>query len=234
MIKANIDKSRVAVESVALGFRYTGGDIYMAKVPIDALKSNSHKSREPDIIETPKAAGVKQVASGKIRKKKLGDKVKDAFIAEDAKTVKEYVFFDVFIPGLKDLTMSILHGGIDMIFTGRGSRGSSRKGGFYNNQHNYSGYYSNRSAEPERSPRTRTYENVTFESRADAERVLEDMKLYLDEYHRVSIATFNELAGVTGDYTDNRIGWRSLAEAKVMYHQGEYFIDFPRPKDLNI
>ena len=204
----------------------------MAKVSMNDLKPNSHKARDRNLIETPKAAGVKPVAKGNVKKRKLGDKVREAFIAEDAKTVKEYVFFDVIIPGLKDLTMSILHGSIDMIFTGRGNKRSNH-GGFYANQHNYGGYYRNHSSESERTPRIRTYESVTFTTRDDAERVLEEMRIYLDEYHRVSVATFNELAGVTGDYTDNRIGWRSLSDAKVMFHQGEYFIDFPRPKDLN-
>lgn len=207
----------------------------MAKVSMDSLKPNSHKSKtSPQMIETPKKAGIKQVASGHVRKKKIGNKIREAFIAEDAKTVKEYVFFDVIIPGLKDLTMSILHGGIDMIFTGRGAkRGYRSGGGFYSNQHNYGGYYNSRNSELERTPKVRTYENVTFTTRDEADSVLEEMRLYLDEYHRVSVATFNELAGVTGDYTDNRIGWKSLADAKVMFHQGEYFIDFPRPKDLN-
>ena len=204
----------------------------MAKVSMNDLKPNSHKAKVNAPIETPKAQGVKKVANGKIRKQSISNKFKDAFIAEDASTVKEYVIFDVVIPGLKDLTMSILHGAIDMFFAGKAS--GRKKGGYYNvNHNNYGGYYGGRGSESNAYTKSRTYENVTFTTRNEAEDVLEKMKLYLDEYHRVSIATFNDLAGVTGDYTDNRLGWKSLADAKVMYHQGEYFIDFPRPRDLN-
>lgn len=205
----------------------------MAKVSMDALKPNSHKSRSSEVIETPKKQGVKQVAAGKIKKPSVGEKFKEAFIAEDAKTVKQYVIFDVIIPGIKDVTMSVLHGAIDMIFTGRSS--NRKKGGYYGGGgNNYGGYYGGRSSESHNAVKTRTYENVTFGTREEAVEVLEQMRLYLDEYHRVSIATFNELAGVTGDYTDNRWGWKTLADAKVMFHQGEYFIDFPRPRDLNM
>lgn len=204
----------------------------MAKVSMNDLKPNSHKAKANSPIETPKKQGVKQVAAGKIRKQSVGEKFKEAFIAEDAKTVKQYVIFDVIFPGLKDLTLSILHGAVDMIFTGRTS---NKKKGFYSvNHNNYGGYYGGSGSQSQAVQKSHTYENVTFTTRNEADDVLEQMKLYLDEYHRVSIATFNELAGVTGDYTDNRYGWKSLADAKVMYHQGEYFIDFPRPRDLNM
>lgn len=201
---------------------------------MDALKPNSHKARSKEPIETPKGQGVKQVANGKVKKQTVKDKFKEAFIAEDAKTVKQYVIFDVVIPGMKDLTMSILHGAIDMIFTGRSS--NRRRGGYYaNGNNNYGGYYGGKGSESkQRDTKTWTFEQVSFENRDEAETVLENMRIYLDEYHRVSVATFNELAGVTGEYTDNRYGWKSLSDAKVMFHNGEYYIDFPRPRDLNM
>ena len=205
----------------------------MAKVSMSDLKPNSHKAKVNSPIETPKKQGVKQVATGKIRKPSVGEKFREAFIAEDAKTVKQYVIFDVIFPGLKDLTLSILHGAVDMIFTGK-TTGKKRNGYYGVNHNNYGGYYGGSGSQANNQVKSWTYENVTFANRNEAEDVLEQMRVYLDEYHRVSIATFNELAGVTGEYTDNRYGWKTLSDAKVMYHQGEYFIDFPRPRDLNI
>lgn len=204
----------------------------MAKISMDQLTGNSHKSKEstpaPTMNDIP---SIKQVAQGKIKKQTLGKKLKTAFIAEDIKTVKSYALDEVVIPGVKDLMLAILHNSIDMIFTGHGSKRKSS--GFYGSHNNYGSYYSKKS-EPIHQEKVRTYETVGFDTKDEADEVLEQMRLYLDEYHRVSIATFNEAAGVTGEYTDNRYGWRSLEGAKVMYHQGEWFIDFPKPKDLNL
>ena len=72
--------------------------------------------------------------------------------------------------------------------------------------------------------------DLIFPSRADAEDTLIKMDEIISTYGSVSFADFEEMAGVTGDFTDNKYGWKDIRNAKVVRNalEGGYYIHMPR------
>lgn len=181
-------------------------------------------------VKVEKAEIVNKVTTGKVSAKKTS-KFKDVFLAEDASHVKEFIFFDVIIPGLKDLMSNILHSSINMIFYGDGSHGEGKKyksgGGSFVN---YSSISSNKKpaySSPSSKDRHSVNE-VVFESRPDAVTVLDTMNEILEHYHFISVGDFYELAGVDATFADQKYGWTDLSDAKVMWDRDGYYINLPR------
>lgn len=73
-----------------------------------------------------------------------------------------------------------------------------------------------------------------FDTRAEAERVLECMRSLLEEYQQVRVADYYEFVEMDSQgYTDNSYGWRNLDMADVRRSMNMmYYIDLPRPIDL--
>ena len=72
--------------------------------------------------------------------------------------------------------------------------------------------------------------DLLFPSRADAEDTLIKMDEIISTYGSVSFADLEEMAGVTGDFTDNKYGWKDIRNAKVLRNAlaGGYYIRMPR------
>lgn len=203
--------------------------------PSNSYKAKSEqKNAEKETIEKKKVEKV-ITGSAKTKKNELR-KLTDVFISEDVKNVKEYVFMDVLIPAIKKAIVDIVTDGVNMIFYGgnahRGGSGSSASKISYNR------YYDRKDERrPNDSHRTLSgysYDDVTLESRAEAEEVLTRMSELIDTYGEVSVADLYDLVGVTCEYTDNRYGWTSVSSAKVVRtRDGRYLIDLPKALPLD-
>lgn len=79
----------------------------------------------------------------------------------------------------------------------------------------------------------RKYELV-YETRADAEKVLDGMSEIIDEYGFVTVADLYDISGLPGAYyTDSKIGWKgSIKEPTVKRVRSGYIIDLPEPEVL--
>ena len=79
----------------------------------------------------------------------------------------------------------------------------------------------------------RKYELV-YETRADAEKVLNGMSEIIDEYGFVTVADLYDISGLPGAYyTDSKIGWkRSIKESIIKRVRDGYVIDLPEPEVL--
>lgn len=73
---------------------------------------------------------------------------------------------------------------------------------------------------------------IIFDSRASAEEAKEKMEAIIYEYGVVTVADLCEITGIKFDYLDNKYGWASLKNAKVIRCRDGYFIDLPRPLPL--
>jgi hypothetical protein len=175
--------------------------------------------REPKVI-----SGV-----AKTRKKSEIRKWTDVFLAEDIPQVKEYVIKDVLGPAIRKGIWDIITGGLDLILFGGTGRGGGRttSGG---SKISYRNYYDQKD---DRGPSARArnridYDDIEFESRGDAEVVLEKMDAMLERYNEVSLAAMYESAGLTCPYTYNKYGWRNLRNAEVIRgRDGMYIIKLP-------
>lgn len=192
--------------------------------------SNSHKSKaEAQSTEVRKKTEKVVTGTVKTRKKSAGQKLTNIFIAEDAKNVKSYVFLDVLVPAIKDALYNIVCDGAGMIL-GKPIRG---RGSSPSGKNNYTRYYDDPRKSDYRSPRPRTvfeYDDLIFDTRADAEMALDELRRALYSYKTVRVADLYDIAGVTvPSYTYNDYGWTNLDRAEVMRIRDGYIIQLPRP-----
>ena len=170
---------------------------------------------------------VDKVVSGNVKtKKKSGlTKLADNIFAEDRDKVKNYILMDILLPTISDGIVDILKKSIDAIF-GR----ESSKSGTKASRISYRSYYddSKDSRDRDRSRTRYEYDDIIFNSRGEAEEVLERMDELIETYGNASVADFYDLVGVTGKYTDNKYGWKDIHTAKVVRVSGDgYMIKLP-------
>lgn len=197
-------------------------------------KPNSFKAKEEQKETTEKK--VEKVASGKVKKKNEAQKFASAFLSEDISNIKSYALTGVLIPAVKKAIYDIITEGIDMLLYGGSGRGKKTTQA---GKVTYASYYDKRRNEDDRrydSPRTRTaysYDEVTVDSRMDAEEVLARMDELIEKYGMVSVADLYDLVGITGNYTDNKYGWTSLRNAEPVKTRDGYLIKLPRATPLD-
>ena len=219
----------------------------MAEVKLDDLKPNSHKYLQEEenrelrekveaSITTEKKA--ERVTRGAVttRKRSLGRRFFDIFVDENVGDVKTYLVYDVLVPAIKENIADLINSAVGMIFFGEATRRVVRRsnGNGTGSKVNYGGYF-NGGTRTERIPsygRSRiahNFEDVVFETRADAELVLDGMADILQEYKQVSVADLYDLAGRSTEFTDNNFGWTDLRGARVTGSPTRgYVIELPR------
>lgn len=187
----------------------------------------------------PESRKIQKVVSGtaKVKKKSEVRKFADIFIAEDAAEVKRFIVDDLVVPGIKKLIVSIIKNSAEMIFgeTGDRDRFSSGARLGYISYDKYSS--SRRDDRRDRNTRTRTrfdYEDVIFESRADAENARMQMEEVIDKYGFVTVSDLYDMADLSAPYTGNRYGWTNIRTAEPMrLRDGGYILKLPRIEVLD-
>lgn len=201
----------------------------------EKFPSNNGTSKKPPAEKKEVSKIVK--GSVNMKKKSIGERMADVFISDDAGSVGDYILWDVVVPGIKDAIGDILHGSIDRVFgDGRSIRRTRYAATGSGARIHYSGLYDTKrsSRRDERElARHNNYKDIIFDSRNDAEDVLDAMTDILNAYGAVSIADLNELVGITGEFTDNKYGWTNLSRSGVKRVQGSYALDLPRAIPLD-
>ena len=78
------------------------------------------------------------------------------------------------------------------------------------------------------------YDDIIFETRGDADLVLDQLESAIAKYEVASVADLYDLAGVTcRNYTANRYGWSDIQSAKVVRTSEGYVIRLPRAVQIN-
>lgn len=193
---------------------------------MEEYRSNSMKSKAKDVAAEKKV--VEKITTGKVKTRKRNEiqRFADEFIAEDLGNFKRYIIFDVLIPWIKKGIWDIGTNGLDMLlYHGQGG-GKSSGGQRTPYQSMYPKVNSQQSSQTIHS--IYSFNNFTFDNRADAEEVLERMRDILATYGTVSVADMYDLAGITGQFTDNKYGWTDLKSAYVDRVYDGYLIRLPR------
>lgn len=199
--------------------------------------SNSDKVKSSPVEKD--AQKIKSVVKGKtkVRQKSELSKVAKNIISEECGSIKDYIIYDTLIPVVKDTVANLIKGSIDMLLYGE-IRSSGRSGRRTNaSRVSYRDFYDDRRDDRRDSRRDRSnsrlsYDDISFESRGDAEDVLAAMDDILESYGVVRVADFFELAGKTGSYVNQDYGWTNLASAKIEMYRGDFYIKLPRPKPV--
>lgn len=201
---------------------------------MEDYKSNSDKDRQ----EQKEERKVEAVITGTAKTRKKGDiqKFADVFIAEDAGNVKSYIMMEVIVPAVKKAISDIITTGIDMILYGEAGR--SRKNGT-TSKVSYRNYYEQgseriRAGSINSRRNTPDYDDILFDTRGDAEAVLDAMNDIISQYGTVSVSDFYDLARVPNDnFTMNRYGWTNIGGATAVRVRDGYILKLPRAIPLN-
>ena len=217
----------------------------IAIVTTNDLNNSNKARREEEAKRELPAVRTKrnEQATAHVKKESVGSKLKRAFFGENVENVGEYMIFDVAIPAFKATLSDMIGNGIEVLLFGE-SRGRRNNRG-----NNYSSYASLSRSDRDRSrdssySRTRsrnvTYNDITFESRKDAKRFLEDVLDYVKEYERISVSVYSSILEKYCDeklsYTwqDDKIGWylddfENPDDLIRRYGRDDWIIDIPRP-----
>ena len=210
---------------------------------MENYQANSHRSKELAAAEqAPEKRVDKKVVSGEVKTRdNKVRKLTDIFVPGDVENVKSYIFMDVLVPAIKDAISSIVKDSIDMIlFDGKGGSGNkSRSGSKANGYVSYRKYYD----EPREERRSRDnygsrddslYEDIVFESRADAEAVRREMLAILDRFKVVSMLDLYDLAGKTPPRGSSNWGWTNIRDAEpVRVRGGGYILSLPKAMPID-
>ena len=193
--------------------------------------------------ETPQdqSKDLKQVTSGEVRRKKksLRKQFSETFVAGDVKTAVQYMVLDVLLPAAKDMVWEAVSEGFHKLIFGD----SSRRRGSTPPQSGPMGYvqynrYSRSMSSPQRAmsrqARARhNFDEITLESRAEAEQVIDQLFDVVSRYESATVADLYELVGLSSAHTDHKWGWTDLRGAGVSRTRNGYLLDLPEPNPLD-
>lgn len=201
---------------------------------------NSHSARDnptPAVTQQPQQEKkLEKVVSGttKTKKKSEARKIAGIFVPDDMTSVKSSILQDVIVPGIKKAIADVVS---IILFGETGRIGGGRKAN--NSTVSYQRYYDDRRDDRRDYNRPRAiggfeYDDIVFETRGDAELVLEQLEAALDQYGLVSVADLFDLAGVTcRGYTANKYGWTDLRNSKVIRVRDGYILQLPRTVQIS-
>lgn len=201
---------------------------------MEDYKSNSDKFRKEQQPEKKVEAVI--AGSAKTRKKGEIKKFTDAFIAEDANNVKSYILMEVVVPNVKKAISDIVTTAIDMLLYGESGR---RKKNGTASKYSYQNYYEwdvdrVRAGAVSNRRNTPDYDDIAFDTRGDAEAVLDAMNDIISQYGTVSVSDLYDLARVPNDnFTMNRYGWKNIGGATAVRVRDSYILKLPRAIPLN-
>ena len=201
---------------------------------IPDLPNNSNRykqeqrEKEKEALEPRK---VEKVIKGTAKVKKNNvRKFANIFLAEDLKSVKDYIVLDVLVPSIKKAVDTIISEGSHMLIWG--SKGSGRTSS--GSKISYSSFYDRNGRDNDRrysdTSRTRRItDEITVLTRSEAEDVLIVLNEILDRYPVVRVADLYDAVGLTCDWTGNDYGWTDISSARIeRTRDGEFAIIMPR------
>lgn len=197
---------------------------------------NSHSAQERrqngTILPDKKMQKV-VVGGAKTRKKSEVKKLASIFIPEDVENVKNYILTDVIVPGIKHAIADAVS---IVLFGDAGRLGGRRDKG---TRISYQKYFDDRRDDRRDCARPRVpagfeYDDIIFETRGDADLVLDQLESAIANYGLASVADLYDLAGITcRSYTANKYGWTDIRSAKVIRTRDGYILQLPRTVQID-
>lgn len=206
-----------------------------------SMRKGPQKDTPPKGPERP---GMDKLEVGAtVRKKPLGKRIAETMTGDDARTVGDYVLFDVVIPAVKNLFFDAASQGLERTLFGTVRRQGSGPS-------NISKYHAKpntrsplgRAFEPDGPTRTMSqtaranhdFDGIVLEDAIEADRVLEALKAYIEQYNIASVSDLYDAVGVTGSFQDEKWGWfpddvRHFGKQRV---RNGYLLNLPRPSSI--
>ena len=200
---------------------------------MENYKPNSRVSKNVGTEkEGVKRDKVEKVVKGVVKSKKKNGLL-SMFMSEGITDIKSHIVFEVLIPAAKKAVSD----GVNMMLFGE--TGSSRKSST-SSKVSYREYYGREEREVERGrDRGRyrsggySYDDITLETRAEANDVLSRLDELIEVYGMASVADLYDLVGISGQYTDNKYGWKDIRSASHVSVRDGYLLKLPMARPLN-
>jgi len=202
--------------------------------------ANSQKAKGAGAAEPREK--VAQVTSAETvrRKRGLGKKFKETFVNGDARSVGDYIVFDVVIPSMKDMFVEAFEGGMRRLVYGETHKRHNTSSG-YSGLGNIAYNAINKPTAAAPGPRSLSrrararfdFDDVIIQTRQEANEVLDRLYEELSRYGSVSVGVLYELTGIESSHTDMKWGWTDLRGSKALpLRGGGYLLDLPDPEAL--
>jgi hypothetical protein len=215
---------------------------------LDDFPGNSKLPRGPE-PEKSEERQVERIVTTPViqRKKSFFHKVKDVFFGGDFKTAAKYVAGDVLLPMFRDmLFQTVISSAERSIYPDAYGRRPPPLGSRvrYNSmpERRYPpdprDRWDPRGRIPDQSSRrtyrvnTRDSDEIIIGSRAEAERVVEDMFKDLEKYQVVTWGSVKEMLGLETSYIDQKWGWTYLHNVNIRQVREGYLIDLPPMEEV--
>lgn len=201
--------------------------------------NNSDRAKEA-AARKPIKKEIAKVTKGKVRqrKKPLGRRFAEAFGAKEGQSVIEYILYDIVIPATKNMLLDSISDGVEMALFGEVRSGRRRRPSYGGSrsrcEYDRVSYRDDRDRRDPRDRRDRLranmrdYEDILFDSKADAEEVITGLVDMIDQYGQATVADLYDLSGVTPEYTMDNYGWTNLSTATSRRDRDGYVLDLPR------
>lgn len=199
---------------------------------------NSRRSR----TSPPEEKKVERIIEGRVtrRKKPLGKKFGDVFMAGDTTSVGQYVMLEVVLPAIKDMIVDAGREGLERLIFGENRVGSRRT--ISKSPTGYTNY--SKISKPVRDPRPpisrqarakHDFEEIVLETRREADEVLEQMVNFLEKFDVVAVADLYGFIGETPNFADEKWGWtkQDFTSARVQRVRDGYLLDLPKPEPID-
>ena len=208
---------------------------------------SSKKDKKSGVDPSRPKEKLSQVIEGEIIRKKPStmNRIREAFTGDDARTIGDYILYEVIIPATKNMIFDVFVQGAERSLYGEVRRSSSSR---YSSQGktSYEKMYgrSNRDRESRDRPserrelssrarRTHDFLEIIFKTRADAEETLDQLQERIERYEVATVSDFYTLVGETSDFPDEQWGWSNLSDAKILHVRGGYLLDLPRTERVD-
>lgn len=210
---------------------------------VDDNRQHFNVSREAlglptDQTGTKPKTKVEKIVEGQVvqKKKPAAQKVAETFFGGDLKEVATYTVKSVLIPAAKNMFFDTVTEGLKRLMWGESSStttvGRTDYGSRYRRYRGTSGgIQTSRPLSPVTNSSI-TVDDAVLTREEDARNVLTYMYDLLDQYNEVTLAQFYDLLGITGDFTAEQWGWRSLQGAHVQQIHDGWRIVMPRLEQL--
>lgn len=201
---------------------------------------NSNRDKQNDEIPEKK---VEKVIEGSAiqRKTPLSRRIAQSFTGADARSVGQYVMFEVVLPQLKDLIYDVGSSALQRsLFGDRGGKASytssSRRTGYtpYNAMSTSAVNKVQQAVKPI-SPSSEEFGEIIVESRGEAQEVMDKISNLVESYGMASVSDLKAAVGITGTFTDEKFGWIGMGGTDIRRVGGAqpgYLLIFPRPEEL--
>lgn len=202
--------------------------------PARAMSANHQPATPAEPAKPrPKVEPLDGVTAKKI-KTPLSARLRQAFTNDDARSVGDYLLFDVAVPAIKATIFDLIQGGASRALFGQGVGARQPTRGSNINYNNISrGQITGPAGgvvQPQMSARDRAtfnFEGIVFPTRVGAERALTAMLETIEQYGVFAVADLYDLVNIAGSFADDKWGWFNLQGADIVPVRNGFILDLP-------